>query len=127
MGYGMFLQMSNNASKPVTTTVIDVKCVYDGGAEGSNPSVFNGVSIGPGGIFPHPAAYVEQKGSGLCFFQGINAFTIVVNADGRMVDIIRFTAGGARWTVTNNPMVSTVSNDTSGDQGRINISIFHIA
>jgi hypothetical protein len=44
-----------------------------------------------------------------------------------MVDIIRFTAGGARWTVTNNPMVSTVSNDTSGDQGRINISIFHIA
>ena len=53
----------------VQTFVSNLSCFYDGGEEGSNPSVFNGARITPAGS-PFPSAsgqYIEAKNSGECF------------------------------------------------------------
>ncbi|HZF54683.1 MAG TPA: hypothetical protein VE093_38810 [Polyangiaceae bacterium] len=67
MGKGAYLNVTNASSKAVFSTLTQIHCVYNGGSEGSNPGLFDKVSIPSHTYFPGPKGgrgqYIEAKAS----------------------------------------------------------------
>lgn len=83
MGRGADLQVSNFHETDIRLEVTASHCMYDGGAEGSNLSVFNGVRVPSGEAFPAAPQYVEAKASssgGDTCASDRSTFTLTVHA-----------------------------------------------
>ncbi|HEY0021015.1 MAG TPA: hypothetical protein VGC13_32235 [Longimicrobium sp.] len=100
MAYGAYMSIKNTMSTPATMTLGEVHCFYDHGEEGSNPSIFDGAVIAPGGTFPPGGPqYIEAKGSGTCaiassFFDlGVKGGSVVQVQEGQHEYIVRSAPG----------------------------------
>jgi len=128
MGYGAFMKILNQRSEDIKTYVINVECMYDQGAEGSNLSLFNDAVIDNNSSLPSGGGhgqYVEAKGSGGCFFDD-STFSIKIEDATNSVIIgqVDFTDGNHNWSASNsNKDVIDVYINNSGDQAVIKITV----
>ena len=64
MGKGAFVSVTNSRKEALTLFVSNQHCMYDDGAEGSNVSYFNNLSVPAGATLPSASGqYVEVKAS----------------------------------------------------------------
>ena len=64
MGKGAFVSITNSRNETLTLFVSNQHCMYDDGAEGSNVSYFNNLSVPAHATLPSAAGqYVEVKAS----------------------------------------------------------------
>jgi hypothetical protein len=126
VGYGAFMHMTNNRSKPVLIFITDVDCMYDGGDEGSNLSLFNNAQIAGGTSLPAGGdQYIEAKASGSCAFNP-STFTVKVeDADTKtIIGHVAFSDSSQNWNYKNdNEDVIDVYCNNSGQQARIKITV----
>jgi len=79
MGYGAYMNVTNNNAADIRLYVHGIVCVHNNGDEGSNLSYFNGLEVvseqtEPGG----EGQYIEAIASGQCI-QEMSTFTLDVN------------------------------------------------
>jgi hypothetical protein len=127
MGYGAFMKVVNNRSDVVQTFVTDVNCMYDGGEDGSDLSLFNNAKIDAGSSVPdaQQGQYIEAKNSGGCFFES-STFTLKVEDGTNHVVIgqVVFEDSSENWNFTSsNPDVIDVYVNNSGDQAVIQVTV----
>ncbi len=127
MGYGAYMVVKNDTSRPVRTLVTDVNCIFDNGEERSNISIFNDAIIAGNSSLPASGSqYIEAKNSGTCFFEASTFKLKIMNEDGTMLSVIDFWDRTAHWNYTQDTSdwVSVFVNNTS-EQGTIKITVLH--
>lgn len=122
MGYGAFMKVKNDLSVPIHLLVQDVDCMYDGGEQGSNLSLFHDVDLQPGQSLPASGTqYIEAKASGGCAFAP-SKFTLNV------VDVgtIGIEDDSENYFVANNtdPNALSANINNSGQQAQITITVY---
>lgn len=126
MGYGAYMNVQNNRSGAIKLFITDVQCMYDGGKEGSNLSLFNNANVASGGILPGGRGqYIEAKDSGSCFFESAD-FTLKVEdaSNSAIIGHVKFSDSTANWNCTNdNEDVIDVFINNSGSQGVITVTV----
>jgi hypothetical protein len=127
MGYGAYINITNNRSNAMRTFVTDVNCMYENGADGSHLEYFNNKVIAASSTYPGgKGVYTEAKGSGSCWFDN-STFSIKVTDDtnGAIIGTVAFTDSDENWDISSNTNrdVLNVNIDNSGSQATITIII----
>jgi hypothetical protein len=79
MGYGAYMNVTNNNAADVRLYVHGIVCMYNNGDEGSNLSYFNGLEVVSGQTEPGgKGQYIEAIASGQCIAE-MSTFTLDVN------------------------------------------------
>ncbi|GLV53315.1 hypothetical protein KDH_01700 [Dictyobacter sp. S3.2.2.5] len=121
MGYGAFMTVKNELPTPLQLFVEDTQCMYDGGQEGSNLSLFNDVVLQSNQILPASGRqYIEAKASGGCFLEP-SSFTLNASNIGK-VTIVE--SGNNYYANDNtNPDALSININNSGDQAVITVIV----
>lgn len=126
MGFGAYMNVANQRPAPITTYVTGVQCMYDGGDQGSELSLFNSATIQANSTLPGgQGQYIEAKNSGSCFFDS-STFSLKVEdaTTSAIIGTVSFTDSGNNWTYTNtNTDVIDVYVNNSGDQAVITVTV----
>lgn len=126
MGYGAYMTVKNNRSGAIHLYITDVQCMYDGGDEGSDLSLFNNAVVNGGAQLPGGSGqYIEAKASGSCFFDD-SKFTVKIedNSNEAIIGHVAFDDNAESWNYTNdNEDVIDVYVNNSGDQAIITITV----
>lgn len=136
MGRGAQMRVQNEMGEGVTTYVSDLHCMYDGGREGSNLSVFDNAVIQPGGAYP-PAGpqYIETEASGACATLP-SSFTLEIKyytpdgpsrgVEGGWIpadELFTITESGGQYACSSASKLVAVKIDNGGDQSTIDIVV----
>jgi hypothetical protein len=128
MGYGAFMNIQNNRSEPIQTFLTNVSCMFDGGTQGSNLSLFNNATIPPHSSLPQGwNQYIEVDATGGCFFASQSTFNIKIedatnHAIIGEVDFIEYDNTYEAHTNTN-PDVIDALVENNKPQARIEITV----
>ena len=127
MGYGAYMNITNDRTAAVTTYVVSVQCVYQNGQNGSHLEQFNDRSIAAGATYPGGrGTYIEANCSGTCFFQS-GDFTLKIcdGANSAIIGNVSFHDMTANWELSDNTNtdVLNVDIDNSGDQAVITVTV----
>ncbi|CCN46042.1 hypothetical protein MADA3029_450005 [Vibrio nigripulchritudo MADA3029] len=70
MGQGAYVKVTDNTSNKIRVYVENQQCMYSNGEEGSHLEQLDNLTVLPDHTFPSngKGIYVEDKGSGGCFF-----------------------------------------------------------
>lgn len=126
MGYGAYMNVSNQRTTAITTYVIGVQCMYENGGAGSHLEYFNNRPVGAGSTYPGgKGQYIEAKDSGTCFFQSADFTIKVCDSNGAILGNVSFSDSTANWKLSDNtnPDLLNVNIDNSGDQALIVITV----
>jgi hypothetical protein len=127
MGYGAYMNMTNNRSAAVQVFVNDVNCVYENGSDGSHLELFNNLTIDPNTSYPASGGvYIEAKNSGSCFFQASSfSLKITDSTNGATIGTLSFYDSSENWDLTGNTNsdVLNVNIDNSGSQANIAVTV----
>jgi uncharacterized protein YjbI with pentapeptide repeats len=127
MGKGADLQIVNNRSDAVTVSVSGIKCMYNGGSQGSNLSVFN-ATVQPGASLPASAQYIEADASGSCWDEE-SYFTLTFkDPAGQTIGTVQIGEESEEYYTKG--YVDTAAFNvgiSGGDQYHININVLHPA
>ena len=129
MGQGATLTVTNNRKKPVQLLVQNVKCMFDGGEQGSNLQVFNNVTIQPKGTVPAGGPqYIEDVDSGIpCAFDTATFNLIIQEVGGSVLGTVFVSESQRNYSasVSNADLLSAfVSNHSGGnDVAAIQVSV----
>jgi len=123
MGYGCYMEITNNRTTAVTTYVNSVQCMYQDGQEGSNLQYFNNLTVQPKTTYPSSGqgVYIEAKNSGTCLFQSADFTIKVCDSNNAIIGNLSFSDSTASWKLADNtnPDQMNVNINNSGTQGHI--------
>jgi hypothetical protein len=128
MGKGAFMSVTNNRKETLTLFVSNQHCMYDNGAEGSNPSYFNNLTVPPGQTLPDAhGQYVEVKASssgGDTCASETSTFDVEVNVGTTPLGTVNI---NERWNQYNGSSTNTddikVDVGRGGDQDTIKVTV----
>ncbi|WP_125777961.1 hypothetical protein [Antribacter gilvus] len=117
MGKGAYMSVTNNRAEPLTLFVSNQKCMYDHGAEGSNVSYFNNLTVPVASVLPDAnGQYVEVKASstgGDTCASETSSFDVEVNIGTVPLGTIKISERWNQYSGT-----STNTDDIKVDVGR---------
>jgi hypothetical protein len=126
MGYGAYVNVTNNNAADVRLYVHSIVCMYNGGDEGSNLNYFNGLEVVSGQTEPGgQGQYIEAIASEQCFTQ-TSTFTLDVNeitGDGQqpLGSLVISEQFNKYYDNPTGSVEAVVDND--GDQATINVTV----
>lgn len=126
MGYGAYLEVTNNRSSTITTYVNSVQCMYQDGDGGSHLEYFNNRTVAANSSYPSSGqVYVEAKDSGTCFFQSADFTIKVCDANNAIIGNVSFSDSTHSWKLADNtnPDVLNVNINNGSTPGRITITV----
>lgn len=122
MGKGGFIKIHNDGNEAIKILVTDLKCMYDAGESGSNPSIFNDATIAGNSSWNNGSSeYIEAKNSGDC--HGITSlFTFKIFRNSNHLGDIHFYEGNDRYQAKDAP--KNIGVDIKpGEQDHITITV----
>jgi hypothetical protein len=127
MGYGAYMNVINDRSAAIQLFITDVNCMFDGGEEGSNLSLFNNALVKASSSLPESGnQYIEAKNSGGCFGAD-STFTLKVEdaENHAIIGSVIFNENYENYAVQSNSNkdVIDVNINNSGDQARITVTV----
>jgi hypothetical protein len=127
MGYGAYMNVTNNNAADVRLYIHSIVCMYNNNEEGSNLNYFNGLEVVSGETEPGgKGQYIEAIASGTCIPPIVSTFTLDVNeiAGNGQQPLGSVLISESLNTYYDNPTgsVETVI-DNEGDQATINVTV----
>jgi hypothetical protein len=126
MGYGAYMNVTNNNAADVRLYVHSIVCMYNNGEEGSNLNYFNGLEVVSGQTEPGgQGQYIEAIASEQCITQ-TSTFTLDVNeitGDGQqpLGSLVISEQFNKYYDNPTGSVEAVVDND--GDQATINVTV----
>ena len=129
MGYGAYMNVTNNNAADVRLYIHGIVCMYNNGEEGSNLNYFNGLEVVSGQTEPGgKGQYIEAIASGLtCSPPNTSTFTLDVNeitGNGQqpLGSVLISESLNNYYDTNTTGSVETVI-DNEGDQATINVTV----
>jgi hypothetical protein len=128
MGKGAYMSVTNSRTEALTLFISNQHCMYDDGAEGSNLSYFNNLTVPPGMTLPDEnGQYIEVKASstgGDTCATDTSTFNIEINTPTMPLGTVYITESDSSYSGSSTN-ADTIKVDVSdgGDQDRIKVTV----